>query len=195
MKTIKQKYQKPKITVEKIEVNFFNSRRFNDSFNMFDGLTGEILAGCPNSCGCFPPGTLITLADGTYKKIEKVDAGDKVLSYDTSQKKFAENLVNKLLIHDYGEYECYTINHSIVITNNHRIWINDSMWKRVDELIIGDSLFHQDSKSLIVDSIEKQLNKTKVYNLHLDKSPHTFFASTILAHNSLPDLVTPEKVP
>jgi len=192
MKNSIKRYRKPKITVEKIEINFFNSRRYSDSFSLIDGLTGEILAGCPNSCGCFLPGTPVTLADGRIRKIEKIKPKDLVVSYDTTNQHYVKNSVNELLIHSFRQYKYYIINYLIKVTGNHRVWVNNLVWKRVDELKIGDRLLTKNFESIVVNSLERQIIKTKVYNLHLNQAPHTFFAANILAHNSS-DLGTAEK--
>lgn len=38
-------------------------------------------------CDCFPPGTLVTMGDGTLKPIEKVKEGDTVRTYDGSEQR------------------------------------------------------------------------------------------------------------
>ncbi len=177
----KKKYSKPIIKKEKVHINFFwDQSRFFDSIT---GLEGDLLAACPPSCGCFLPGTKITLSNGTHKPIESIKKTDKVISYDTTTKQIVENTVAKLLIHK-NEESYFIINKNIFVTGNHRVWVNNSQWKRVDELNIGDTLLNFKSEFSTIESIERKKEKITVYNLHLTKSPHAFFAEDVLAHNN-----------
>ena len=53
---------------------------------------------------CFVLGTKVTMADGTYKNIENVKEGDKILSYNVSTKEFGTDIV-LLLPKILGNYQ------------------------------------------------------------------------------------------
>ena len=60
------------------------------------GLLGGALGGAANSLGaglfCFPQGTMVKMADGTEKRIEHVEAGDKVMAWGADGEEEAEVL-------------------------------------------------------------------------------------------------------
>jgi intein/homing endonuclease len=180
MKKRKKPYTSPRLAKKKVEINlFWKESRFFDSLI---GGEGQFLAQCSLPCGCFLTGTKVTLSNKKKKKIEAVKPFDKILSYDTDTKTFAENEVKKLFIHPEEE-TFYILNKTLRVTGNHRVWTNNIQWKRVDELRIGDSLLTSRVEPFIIESMERIKEKVTVYNLQLDNSPHSFFAENLLVHN------------
>ena len=122
------------------------------------------------------------MADGTEKNIEDIKSGDMVMSFDFENGRLVANQVVETYIHP--ENKSYLlINGQTGVTGNHRLWVNNSVWKRADQLVLGDNLQGQHGESVPVVSIENISKVGQVYNLHLLSENHNYFADGILAHN------------
>jgi intein/homing endonuclease len=176
--TNKLKYIKPKLKSNKITANLY--QRFNHSYDSTgDLLSGPLLAA---TGGCFVKGTSVSLSNGKTKKIETIQPGETVLSYDSDRRIMKENTVAELLVHQDQPYQYFIINSRLKVTPNHRFFIN-RQWLRADEIKIGDYLTLADGTKEMIIKIEAKGTVTKVYNLHLRNQPHNFFAQRILVHN------------
>jgi len=123
---------------------------------------------------CFLAGTRITMADGSMKFIEDVEAGDSVLSYNPEERKFESSKVLKTFRHeDSSGY--FVINGVLHVTPNHLVYSGG--WKRAGLLQKGDTLFNGR-----VHTIEKVYEKAETYNLEVDEN-HDYFAEGFLVHN------------
>ena len=100
--------------------------------------------------GCFIAGTMITMADGTFKEVEKVDIGDEVA---VGGKVFA---TGKFLIDNLYEYK------GIQVSGTHMVK-EDGKWTRVENSKHGVSLgnddaivyvFGNENRRIIIDGIE-----------------------------------------
>ncbi len=122
------------------------------------------------------------MADGTNKNIEDIKSGDLVISYDFEHGKLVANQVVETFIHP--ENNSYLlINGTTGVTGNHRLWVNNSEWKRADQLVLGDNLQGKNGENIVVSTIESVTKTGQVYNLHLLSENHNYFANGILAHN------------
>jgi len=157
----------------------FWTERFNNTVTSHS-LQGVFATDGAEGGGCFLPDTLITLADGSYKKISDIKVGDKILT----KKNFASSTlvtdtVKQVNINDEASY--LIINHKLKLTTDHVINLNGD-WHTAGSAQIGDFLTNQQSKPIKIYSIEWIKNATKVYNLSL-KQHHTFFADNFWVHN------------
>jgi hypothetical protein len=151
---------------------------------------------------CFAAGTLVTMADGSYKEIQNVEIGDILKGKDVN---------NVVLGFDHPPLDdgirdpyLYGINGGRpFITSEHPL-LTKSGWKSIDpaltrlakphinyldtsRLNVGDEII-TDNGSVIVKSIERHedIDKTQtVYNFVLD-GDHTYYADGYLAHNRDP---------
>ena len=123
--------------------------------------------------------TQILMADGSYESIEKIKAGDKVISYDLSKKQFVNNLVLSIV---KGKNNYLLINNKLGITLNQKIYIADKGFIEAREVKIGDYLLNESKEKIKVNSIRNHSKKVDVYDLVL-KFPHNFFAEGYLVHN------------
>jgi hypothetical protein len=112
---------------------------FNSGINFlstaagFGDATGSSSSGTPGSGGgCFIAGTLITMADGTFKEVEKVDIGDEVA---VGGKVFA---TGKFLIDNLYDYK------GIQVSGTHMVK-EDGKWTRVENSKHGSSLGNEDA--------------------------------------------------
>ena len=143
--------------------------------------------------GCFMPGTLMTLADGSQKKVEEIKVGDKLLGLFNkinevkvvlNPKTNGRKLAN---INDKGYF----------VTEDHPFMTSDG-WKscnqelsnenypdlEVNQLGIGDEIKCKGDEVEKVTSIEfKEVDaNTDLHNFTLD-GDHTYIANDYVAHN------------
>ncbi len=190
---MKKKYQKPRIKQDKIKLNFFLSQnRFLDSFDSLANpkfladLSPSGDCGCIScTCGgcCFLPGTRVIMADGVSKEIQNIKPGETVLSYNIVNRNLTKTKVAKLLIHSDISDGYFIINETLRVTGNHRMWINGSVWERVENLKIGDTFLNSKKEKIKIVSIQKAVGTNTVYNLHINAAEHDYFAENALAHN------------
>jgi intein/homing endonuclease len=148
---------------------------------------------------CFVAGTMITLADGSMKKIEDVVAGDVVSTFDLVSNTKTENVVNAVLSKSVNEIVEYKLDNGEVLkcTLDHPIFVEGKGWSSfnsdlsnemysletsVKQIEIGDKVKLLNGDSQIVDII-KHNEETIVYNLQDIENNHNFFANNILVHN------------
>lgn len=181
-----RKYKKPSIHKRAVKINLFSTpSRYSRSFDGEVYFNSVLLASCCPAC--ILAGTKILLSSFKEKNIENIELGDIVLSYNTLTKGTEKNKVTKLLVHTDAGKEFIILNKTLRITPNHRLWVNNTIWKRVDELTIGDQIIGAQTKLVQITSLEwKRGNHRKVYNLHLEGSAHNYFADNVLIHNSWP---------
>ena len=156
--------------------------------------------------GCFVKDTLITMADGTFKPIQIVKLGDKVVSYnfvtelmDISEvKEITKPLVNNIVRLKIG-------NTVLKCTPDHPVYIQGKGWcslspeetlanhnLTVKTYEIGDTCVldsehgarHSEVSQATIEHIETQYKEnTQTYNLSKVSEQSNFFANGILVHN------------
>jgi len=131
--------------------------------------------------GCFPAGTLVTLASGKTKNIEDLHAGDQLLTLGDS------GPVTPRIIstHESNINGYLTINDRLRVTSDHIIRLNDS-WQTAGSAQVGDFLTDSNGAPVPITSVEWHLAPTKVYNLEVE-DVHTFIADGFLVHNQKGD--------
>jgi intein/homing endonuclease len=184
-----KKYQRPRLKIEKVKLNYF--------FRQDDFLGMDVFAqSCPSGCywdtgcsccldgmTCFLPDTSILMADGSTKAIQRIVAGEKVISYDLIKKKLLKVAVKQLLIHPGEKGGYFLINKKIKVTGYHRFWTETNGWQPVYQLKVGDSLLTYEGKKFPVKSLKKLNGVHTVYNLSISDKNHNFFAEGVLVHN------------
>lgn len=101
----------------------------------FPKLCGYIRSGEIDtvSMGCFVPGTMIKMGDGTTKKIEDVKEGDVVLT-----KEGAKRAVTCTMVHEHDgviyEISSYAQGNSMKLTEEHPVWIRRPQRKAGDSV-------------------------------------------------------------
>ena len=151
---------------------------------------------------CFIRGTEILMSDGSIKKIELIEEGDKILSVNISSMNIEEDIV--VIVPDHEEkYNQIYMKYSNGVENNcsahHPFYVKDKGWCVYDvEMAEKDLLFkvHKLEKGDIVFSYEKgnlqEVTITEIidmkrsvpmYNIKYVKKNNTFFANGVLVHN------------
>lgn len=168
---------------EGIFENFWQQRGFWIPTNYsYEGITSS---GSEGGGGCFAGETLITMADGSTKRIDQVKIGDNILTFSSSTTK--EKVAAKVLgTHEVNVSGYLIINGALKITPEHKLLVNNQ-WKTAGEIEVGDSLLKDDGSEQKVTSIEWVRGKFPVYNLRIEKF-HTFFAGDIYVHNDKGDV-------
>ena len=96
---------------------------------------------------CLAYGTLVTMADGSRRKVEELRAGDKVLAFDEETGAFRHATVK--VARDNGTQKVRQVltkrGRKITVTENHQFWTRrgdrrfpKDGWVRADELVPGD---------------------------------------------------------
>ncbi len=130
--------------------------------------------------GCFAAGTLISMADGSEKPIEKVQKGDKVLTLsDPLEKAIVQGEVTDTWRHVVAEY--LIINHNLKVTPEHQMFSN-GRFTDAGLLKEGDWLLNLKGEKVKINSITYDHEIIPVYNLRIDPQ-HTFFAGGFYVHN------------
>lgn len=148
---------------------------------------------------CFVKGTVVTMADGSQKKIEEVEIGEKLLGQDGS--------INTVLEHDHPMLDgrdLIGINGSGAFNTPEHPFFTKDGWKAYSmadtlrhyphleeimngDLEVGDEILTVDGTWMTIESLEVFAGEPEqqVYNFILDGN-NTYFANGLLAHNRDP---------
>lgn len=147
---------------------------------------------------CFIAGTKILMSDFSYKNIEDVIIGDKIISYN-----LVENITEIDVVDNVTDREVNkTIKYIFVdgseldATPDHPLYVKDKSWSSYDnnlsnqmyniggvsKIEVGDYVkTPNDFKQ--IKSISENNKSVMVYNLSNIRYNHNFFANDVLAHN------------
>jgi prepilin-type N-terminal cleavage/methylation domain-containing protein len=140
---------------------------------------------------CFSPDSLISMSDGSTKKISEIKLGDKVLSYDRDNKKITEEIVTHIFdnsVEQMGDHylEINLENgEKIEVTPSHPFAhpnMDEEGLKRAKDLRPGDYLMSKDLNYIKIGSIYKVFKSIKTYNLEISNT-HTFIVDGIIVGN------------
>jgi intein/homing endonuclease len=94
---------------------------------------------------CIHPESLITMSDGSLKKIKEVNIGESVLTINNITGGIEENEVEFVYHNLSKENQMYEIEtesgEKLKVTGNHKLRLKNGEWKRVDELSENDELW------------------------------------------------------
>jgi len=146
-----------------------------------EGGTTRMSCGVELLCNgdCFLAGTQVLLADGSYKSIEDVKAGDSVMSYNMEEGRFIGASVVATTKHENDKY--YIVNDNMKLTTNHILMVN-GQWATASDMKVGDYLLNANGDRVAVASIKEVEEQVDVFNL-VTEEPHDFFAQNYLVHN------------
>jgi hypothetical protein len=140
-----------------------------------------IPCGCGSSphCDCLLPGTPIMLADGSTRRIEAVQVGDRILGFDESMHVPIVSTVTSVHPPLVAKYY-YLINDRIRITESHPV-LSDGNWVLVRDLKIGDRLTKADGSPQGIWSIRRVDEPAQTYSIAV--SSGTYVANGVVVHN------------
>lgn len=131
--------------------------------------------------GCYLPGTLISMADGTLRAIEDIKVGEEILSYDLENKLVVKQPILETVKHENNPGG-YVIINGFKVTPNHPMWINGN-WKPAGDTRIGEFMLKEDGSKQKITAIKFIPGEFTVYNFEVKKT-HVYFAYSVLAHNA-----------
>ncbi|WP_309051993.1 polymorphic toxin-type HINT domain-containing protein, partial [Streptomyces sp.] len=154
-------------------------------------------ATCPARPNSFKGGTLVLMADGSHKPIEKVRVGDKVVATDpktgeTSVRTVTGTIVGKgrkklAKITLYGGAKDGATR-SVVATDAHPFWVPELReWVKAGDLEVGASVRTSSGVEIRISAVEEWEERTTVYNLTVSDA-HTYYVrlgdQDVLVHNT-----------
>ncbi|TGK41267.1 TIGR04388 family protein [Leptospira andrefontaineae] len=135
---------------------------------------------------CFIEGTLVNTLNG-LQPIEKVRIGDKVYSFDEESGQKVIRKVTNTFINPTSTIIRITDSKGGVLetTWNHPFFLEQGLWVKAKDLLVGDQFITFDGNELKVASISEEIRSETVYNLEVEDS-HTYFVGKhgILVHNA-----------
>lgn len=150
--------------------------------------------------GCFLPGTQVLLADGTSKRIDQVEIGEIVFSYDFENSIVChDRVVSKIFFEAYKILDIVSNGTNLISsTQDHPYWVPKKGWcsfnpsmtskkykMRCMFLEVGDTLINSDLEEILIeDLILNDVIPTQTLTLETEKT-HNFFASGVLVHNKV----------
>lgn len=138
---------------------------------------------------CFIAGTKV-LSGNEHKNIEDLQVGDFVRAYDTGAKEFVDVSIKHLFKRKVSTY--LSIN-GIGATVEHPFFANGE-WVEAGNLKLGDVLFSEEGKEVIVTEIKTIHKAATVHNIETAIEPHNYFAGGVLVHNKA-KMATPSASP
>ena len=202
------------ITTTDTDFMFVLLETFPEAEIGYIGVTDTWVVTIPDSAfdvgggGCFAIGTKITMADGSLKKIEDLQIGDEIRTFDipgapdsdkyedwladdiwstdsTDDFTITTTKVTHLKVGPYPVY--YKINNKYRVTHEHLLFVNREgtySFKEVKRLRVGDKFITETREE--IDIFDIQLIRETLVTVELDVEANDFyFADGILAHNIL----------
>jgi hypothetical protein len=124
------------------------------------------------AAGCFDPGTLITLADGTIKPIERVMRGDALLASAVGNVDSVSQVMVLKSDHlrelTFQSRDGSAVSRSLRLTHDHRVWVDGRGWAFANDVAVGDWLHGVDGALLEVTSNIRIPGSHEVIGLHMD---------------------------
>lgn len=136
---------------------------------------------------CLAPGSMILMADGTQKPIEKINIGECVVSFKNNEIAYRQ-VVNKF---NNGIQDIYEIilenNMSVKCTANHPLLIdNNKSWFTIENgLVVGNKIvvLHKDKFTASAIKSIKHIGESPTYDITVEDT-HNFIANGITVSNS-----------
>jgi len=152
---------------------------------------------------CFPAGTKITMADGSYKNIEDIKLGDWVKSYDIETGQTSKWMVKMLgnpihpIVNINNGLISATVDHPFYVrkTDDREGWAayepecaKDAITFKGDLLTmeVGDQLYTSDGDWNEIKNIEYNLEPVQTYNILSYSGTKTYFANEVLVYEEHP---------
>lgn len=137
--------------------------KVNKSMSGFIGK--EVIVTVKMDGECFPSITKISMMDGTKKQISKIKKGDVVVGFDENNGCIVPSIVKNTYFNGETEnwvklwYECANIKNRkkfVICTADHNFKVGDNLYRAVEEIDIGDEIYHLYNK-IEPSDIQKQI--------------------------------------
>ena len=158
-----------------------------NNFQMGVSLVSSFTGAASQNMACFIAGTTILTATGLVA-IEKLAAGDKVISTNPDTLETAEKTVLETYVRQVDKLVHITINgEEIVTTDNHPFYVQGRGFIEAGHLLVGDKLVSVNGEDLIVEDYYTELTEepVSVYNFQVEDF-HTYFVGdcAVWVHNA-----------
>ena len=158
-----------------------------NNFQMGVSLVSSFTGAASQNMACFIAGTTILTATGLVA-IEKLAAGDKVISTNPDTLETAEKTVLETYVRQVNKLVHITINgEEIVTTDNHPFYVQDRGFINAGNLLVGDKLISVNGEDLTIEDyyIELTEEPVSVYNFQVEDF-HTYFVGdcAVWVHNA-----------
>ena len=158
-----------------------------NNFQMGVSLVSSFTGAASQNMACFIAGTTILTATGLVA-IEKLAAGDKVISTNPDTLETAEKTVLETYVRQVDKLVHITINgEEIVTTDNHPFYVQGRGFIEAGHLLVGDKLVSVNGEDLIVEDYYTELTDepVSVYNFQVEDF-HTYFVGdcAVWVHNA-----------
>lgn len=104
----------------------------------FGGLLGGVLGGAANSLGaglfCFPTGTKVKMADGSEKRIEHIEVGDKVMAWSENGEEEEAEVLRTMQPHHVEVYNLVCSDAHTMATLSQPFLTEDGAWVTLEDL-------------------------------------------------------------
>ncbi len=128
----------------------------------------------------FLRGTAVTMADGTRRPIDEVEAGDELLAWDPELRALVPALVMETFQRwSNGPRQLVRINGQLVAAAQHPIYTDDG-WRPAIQLQLGEILLCDAGVDLGLRQLELVPSDEPIYHLRLRGEPGNYFAGSIL---------------
>jgi|GEM_PF-5289615 len=109
----------------------------------------------PGKLECFPAGTLIAMADGSHKPIERVRIGDEVLAYDTGDARGAGALAARRVTHTFATPDRIILDfHGLQVTPGHVFLCGEGPWAGKHRMLID--ILREDGSIVGADGVSRR---------------------------------------
>ncbi|MCD4781571.1 MAG: fibronectin type III domain-containing protein [Candidatus Omnitrophica bacterium] len=135
---------------------------------------------------CFIGGTMVHMADGSFKSIEEVDIGDEVLSFNEKTGEKVVSTVTGVFDKEYTD-KYLLLNGWLGVTDNH-LFYSQGEWRKIGKLSMEDALLGLDLTDRQIESVQKidSPRMVRVYNIEVDQHHNYFVGSEgYLVHNKM----------
>lgn len=136
--------------------------------------------------GCFIAGTPVLMADNSYKNIEYIKSGDKVMCYDDENDTITTQEIIDIFVREYTSLIEFTTENGVnfTSTDTHEIYSESAQgYVPAKDLHVGEILKTTSGTVKIAD-IKLMEQETTVYNLNVEEHDNYFVShDNILVHN------------
>jgi hypothetical protein len=137
--------------------------------------------------GCFPGDTLVLMADDTFRRIDRVEVGDRVLASHEATGQVAACRIRRVFVHEVTETLRLQFEDEdwLTTTKLHRFFVPARGFVPARLLERGARIAsHREHTGIEVKQSEAQVGRTVVYNLDVEDL-HTYFVGPggLLVHN------------
>jgi hypothetical protein len=173
-------------------------KKFANLVTRTTGLLGDLIDGvkgffkASKKCHSFAPGTLVLMADGTKKPIEKIKPGEKVIATDPASRKTKAQAVVATHINLDVALTDLVIGKAgkdvlLQTTANHPFWSEDRQaWVNAAELRMSESLLTDRGSTLSVSAVTAYSGSRVMHDLTVN-AVHTYYVlagkTPVLVHN------------